>query len=56
MAKRSELDALGYDTAFQRLWHFYFAYCEAGFSERAIGVAHLLMAKPANKRANIISL
>jgi len=56
MAKRSALDALGYDTAFQRLWHFYFAYCEAGFSERAIGVAHLLMAKPANKRANIISL
>ena len=56
MAKRNELDALGYDTAFQRLWHFYFAYCDAGFSERAIGVAHLLMAKPANKRANIISL
>ena len=55
-AKRSELQELGYDQAFQRLWHFYFAYCEAGFSERAIGVAHLLMAKPANKRANIISL
>ncbi|HLT13911.1 MAG TPA: cyclopropane-fatty-acyl-phospholipid synthase family protein [Marinobacter sp.] len=56
MANRNALAEQGYDTAFQRLWHFYFAYCEAGFSERAIGVAHLLMAKPANKRANIISL
>src|SRR5690554_1961038 len=56
MANRNALAEQGCDTAFQRLWHFYFAYCEAGFSERAIGVAHLLMAKPANKRANIISL
>lgn len=55
MANRNELEQLGYDQAFQRLWRFYFAYCEAGFSERAIGVAHLLLAKPANKRANIIS-
>ena len=53
---RQELEHLGYDQTFQRLWHFYFAYCEAGFSERAIGVAHLLLAKPANKRENIISL
>ena len=25
---------------------FYLAYCEGGFLERTIGVAHLLMAKP----------
>ncbi|MFO8140496.1 MAG: cyclopropane-fatty-acyl-phospholipid synthase family protein [Marinobacter sp.] len=56
MANRDTLSAQGYDQAFQRLWHFYFAYCEAGFSERAIGVGHLVMAKPANKRANILSL
>ncbi|MGO1233341.1 MAG: class I SAM-dependent methyltransferase [Marinobacter sp.] len=56
MSNRNELEKLGYDQAFQRLWHFYFAYCEAGFSERAIGVAHLLLAKPANKRDNIISV
>lgn len=56
MANRETLSEQGYDQAFQRLWHFYFAYCEAGFSERAIGVAHLVMAKPANKRANILSL
>jgi len=40
------LHQLGYDESFQRLWHFYFAYCEAGFQEQAIGVAHLVMEKP----------
>jgi cyclopropane-fatty-acyl-phospholipid synthase len=24
-----------------RAWEYYFAYCEAGFRERHIGVAHL---------------
>jgi cyclopropane-fatty-acyl-phospholipid synthase len=28
------------------MWDFYLAYCEGGFRERSIGVAHLLMAKP----------
>ncbi|HET8801427.1 MAG TPA: cyclopropane-fatty-acyl-phospholipid synthase family protein [Marinobacter sp.] len=56
MAQRDQLDAMGYDEAFRRLWHFYFAYCEAGFSERAIGVSQLLLAKPGNKRANILSV
>ncbi|RMJ06272.1 Cyclopropane-fatty-acyl-phospholipid synthase [Marinobacter litoralis] len=53
MAKREALAEQGYDTQFQRLWQFYFAYCEAGFSERAIGVAHVVMAKPANKHSAI---
>ncbi|MEC7816168.1 MAG: cyclopropane-fatty-acyl-phospholipid synthase family protein [Pseudomonadota bacterium] len=56
MANRKAISEAGYDDAFQRLWHFYFAYCEAGFSERAIGVAHVMLAKPFNKRANIISV
>ncbi|WP_203300756.1 SAM-dependent methyltransferase [Marinobacter sediminum] len=56
MAQSDELDSAGYDLAFRRLWHFYFAYCEAGFSERAIGVSQILLAKPGNKRANILSL
>ena len=55
MAQASDLDAQGYDEAFRRLWHFYFAYCEAGFSERAIGVSQILLAKPFNKRANLLS-
>nr|WP_227662981.1 cyclopropane-fatty-acyl-phospholipid synthase family protein [Marinobacter daqiaonensis] len=55
MAKAGELESLGYDEAFRRLWHFYFAYCEAGFSERAIGVNQLVLAKPHNRRPNLIS-
>jgi len=56
MAEKNRLEQLGYDQAFRRLWHFYFAYCEAGFSERAIGVSQLVFAKPGNKRANILSI
>ncbi|MBK1851974.1 class I SAM-dependent methyltransferase [Marinobacter sp. 1-4A] len=56
MANRETLESMGYDQAFRRLWHFYFAYCEAGFSERAIGVSQLVFAKPGNKRQNILSV
>ncbi|NMT63679.1 SAM-dependent methyltransferase [Marinobacter orientalis] len=56
MANREKLESQGYDDAFRRLWHFYFAYCEAGFSERAIGVSQIVFARPGNKRANILSL
>jgi cyclopropane-fatty-acyl-phospholipid synthase len=27
-----EVAALGFDETFQRMWHFYLAYCEAGFA------------------------
>jgi cyclopropane-fatty-acyl-phospholipid synthase len=46
---RSQLPAvraLGFDDRFIRLWDYYLAYCEGGFRERSIGVAHLLFAKP----------
>ena len=55
-ANRDHIAGLGYGPEFQRLWQFYFAYCEAGFSERAIGVAQILLAKPGNRRDNILSL
>ncbi|WP_166260004.1 SAM-dependent methyltransferase [Marinobacter salicampi] len=55
-ANHKHIASLGYGKEFQRLWHFYFAYCEAGFSERAIGVSQIMLAKPGNKRANILSL
>jgi cyclopropane-fatty-acyl-phospholipid synthase len=45
----SKLDAVraqGYSETFIRLWEFYLAYCEGGFEERALGDAHMLMAKP----------
>jgi cyclopropane-fatty-acyl-phospholipid synthase len=37
---------LGFDEQFIRMWEFYLAYCEGGFRERSIGVAHLVLAKP----------
>jgi cyclopropane-fatty-acyl-phospholipid synthase len=40
------LEALGYDERFRRLWRMYLAYCEAGFSERRIGLVQTVLAKP----------
>ncbi|MGD3372450.1 class I SAM-dependent methyltransferase, partial [Xanthomonas citri pv. citri] len=40
-----QFKALGYDDAFMRLWHFYFAYCEAGFLEKTIGVVQVRLEK-----------
>ncbi|MDF0732391.1 cyclopropane-fatty-acyl-phospholipid synthase [Pseudomonas entomophila] len=48
---RTALLELGYDERFQRLWEFYLCYCQGGFEERAIGVAQLLWAAPAARRA-----
>ncbi len=45
-AHSEELAELGYDTAFQRIWALYLAYCEGGFAERRICDAQLLLAKP----------
>jgi cyclopropane-fatty-acyl-phospholipid synthase len=46
LANRAAIRAQGFDERFLRMWEFYLAYCEGGFLERTIGVAHLLMAKP----------
>ncbi|MEH6565613.1 MAG: cyclopropane-fatty-acyl-phospholipid synthase family protein [Halopseudomonas sp.] len=43
---RGELQHLGYDDAFFRLWEFYLCYCEGGFIERSISTAQLLLSKP----------
>lgn len=56
LASRQALHDSGYNEAFVRLWDFYFCYCEAGFSERAIGDAQLLFAKPRNKRPNLVTV
>jgi cyclopropane-fatty-acyl-phospholipid synthase len=45
-ARLAQVRALGFDERFVRMWDFYLAYCEGGFRERSIGVAHLLFAKP----------
>jgi cyclopropane-fatty-acyl-phospholipid synthase len=28
------------------MWHYYLAYCEGGFAERAIGNVHMLIMRP----------
>ena len=43
--RQSEARALGFDDTFLRLFDYYFAYCEGGFSERHISVAHLVFAR-----------
>ena len=40
---------LGYSDDFKRMWRFYLSYCEGGFAERAIGVSHIVLAKPEYK-------
>ena len=48
---RDDLDALGLDERFVRLWEFYFSYCEAGFDERYIrDCAAAVHARPAGAR------
>lgn len=46
MSRLDRVQQLGFDERFVRMWEFYLAYCEGGFRERSIGVAHLVLAKP----------
>ncbi|MFK8012125.1 MAG: class I SAM-dependent methyltransferase [Marinicellaceae bacterium] len=52
----STVDNLGYDKQFQRMWNFYFSYCEGGFIERSISVVHLLFTKPRSNRQQILTV
>lgn len=49
-AHQEPLRAMGYDDRFQRLWAFYFCYCEGGFLERAIGNLQITLV-PAGSQA-----
>ncbi len=46
LARADAVRALGYPERFVRLWDFYLAYCEAGFEERYLGTAQILLHKP----------
>ncbi len=48
-AKLDRVRALGYPEAFIRMWEFYLCYCEAGFLERVIGDAQMLLVKPQSR-------
>jgi cyclopropane-fatty-acyl-phospholipid synthase len=45
-ARVDDLDGLGLDDTFRRMWDFYLAYCEAAFDEREIDVVQCVLARP----------
>jgi len=45
-ARTGRIRALGYSEELLRLWDYYLCYCEGGFVERYIGLAHLVWQKP----------
>jgi cyclopropane-fatty-acyl-phospholipid synthase len=47
LAKRAEVQAVGFDERFMRIWEFYLAYCEAAFDEKNIDVVQYTLRKPA---------
>lgn len=50
------IEAAGYGADFQRMWRFYFSYCEGGFLERAISDVQMLLAKPKNNRDALLAI
>jgi cyclopropane-fatty-acyl-phospholipid synthase len=56
VAAAGQLEGLGYDRPFRRLWELYLAYCEAGFRERRIRVVQMSLAKQAPPAARAPAL
>jgi cyclopropane-fatty-acyl-phospholipid synthase len=52
LANEERIAELGYDRRFRRIWHFYLAWCQAGFIERRTSDAQVLLAKPAYRRSS----
>ena len=50
-AATTQLEDLGYDRRFRRLWKMYLCYSEGGFAERRIQDVHVLITKPARPRS-----
>ncbi len=44
-AHAREVDQLGFDATFRRMWDFYLAYCEAGFACGYLDVAQIVLTK-----------
>jgi cyclopropane-fatty-acyl-phospholipid synthase len=48
-ARLDEARALGMSERFLRMWRYYFAYCEAGFSERRTSDVQMVFARPSGR-------
>jgi cyclopropane-fatty-acyl-phospholipid synthase len=53
-AERGRLRRSGTPERLLRTWEFYFAYCEGGFRERAIGTVQILFERPRGRRAPVL--
>ena len=51
LAHADDLERIGYDDRFRRLWTLYLAYCEAGFAERRICEVQIVLGKPHYRRS-----
>lgn len=45
-ARQSDVQALGFDDTFMRMWRMYLAYCEAGFREQRTDVKQWVLVRP----------
>lgn len=48
--RSAEVNRLGYDARFKRLWDYYLSYCEAAFDEHYTGVVQIQFDKPGCRR------
>jgi len=55
MAQHDQVRSMGYPERFVRMWEFYLAYCEGGFSERSTGDVQMLLVKPRARRGQFLS-
>jgi cyclopropane-fatty-acyl-phospholipid synthase len=53
VASSDELQAIGYDERFKRIWTLYLAYCEGGFAERRITDLQMVLCKPGLQFASL---
>jgi len=48
-----EIEALGFDLRFKRMWEYYLAYCEAGFRAGALNVSLYRIVRPPDHAASV---
>jgi cyclopropane-fatty-acyl-phospholipid synthase len=53
MAARTQVRGLGFTDEFVRAWDYYLQYCEAGFEERYLRNAQLVLTRKFNKKLPI---
>jgi len=53
---RMEIDRLGFDEKFQRMWLYYLAYCQAGFAAGLLNNLQLVLARPMNRERGPVAV